>query len=67
MAVTSQYAGLAATWTIDPVKIASAENKFLPDAGPAESVFQPDYRCCVDKNDYMDGGKYRREYSRNHD
>ncbi|KAJ5930943.1 hypothetical protein N7466_006436 [Penicillium verhagenii] len=56
----SQYAGLAATWTLQTGIAPSTESIFLPQAGAnTESVFEPDHRAKVDQNDYKDGGKYR--------
>ncbi|KAJ5113412.1 hypothetical protein N7456_001946 [Penicillium angulare] len=56
---TSQYAGLAATWTLTTGTPPPTESIVLLQAGNPEAVFQPDHRAKVDENDFKDGGKYR--------
>ncbi|KAJ5646698.1 hypothetical protein N7490_003070 [Penicillium lividum] len=59
MTTPSQYAGLAATWTLQTGKAPPTESIFLLDSGSVEAVYQPDHRSKVDDRDIMDGGKYR--------
>ncbi|KAJ5759280.1 hypothetical protein N7520_006436 [Penicillium odoratum] len=59
MTTPSQYAGLAATWTLETGKAPPTENMLLLDSGFAEAVYAPDHRSIVDRVDIMDGGKYR--------
>ncbi|KAJ5281507.1 hypothetical protein N7478_006879 [Penicillium angulare] len=55
----SQYAGLAATWTLETGTVPPIEGMIVIPAGSLDSVFEPDFRSRVDQNDYRDGGKYR--------
>ncbi|KAI1083659.1 trypsin-like serine protease [Whalleya microplaca] len=55
----TDYTDLIGTWSIDLEKpIPAAESSFVLEQ-TSESVFDPDHRAEVDKNDYRDDGKYR--------
>lgn len=67
MPASSQYAGLAATWTLQTGTPPPTESIILlQGAGETEAVFHPDHRSKVDQTDYKDGGKYRCEYLLRH-
>ena len=63
--MSSQMAGIAATWSMPKVGAVServgSESIILEET--TESVMNPDLRSRVDPKDFADGGKYRCRYS----